>query len=91
MAETTASNPTADDLIAEVARAFHSDRCNHRGEEAMGAHREHRPCESSAKTAIAAFQPLIERSGLRLAVCDYCRQPCLAAKRSLCCGDSVSG
>lgn len=32
----------------------------------------------------------IERSGLRVMWCDYCDQVCLAAKRSLCCGESVS-
>lgn len=32
---------------------------------------------------------IIERSELRVMLCDSCGEPCLAAKRSLCCGDSV--
>jgi hypothetical protein len=31
----------------------------------------------------------IERSGLDIAICDRCGLLCLAAKRSMCCGDSI--
>jgi len=40
-----------------------------------------------ANTSILAG--VVKRSGLRIAQCDSCRKPCLAAKRSLCCGESV--
>lgn len=45
----------------------------------------------SARLAVAeAAERMIQRSGLRVAWCMYCGLPCLAQKRSLCCGEATT-